>query len=158
MTDIAQQPATEATGRPGFSDVDVDQSKLLPLEGTTPLTVYVRGATDANGKQIAEFSSSSDPNAEWFSGGMSWVSDREHALFIVFSFIAPVTGVECDLPYSPVYGPDLTSQDMCILPVRNAKVIWKFWVTFANNQRHDPKILVTPILGGADPGARSGKA
>jgi hypothetical protein len=141
MTDTVRQPAVEANGKKGASAVDA-ASNLLPLKGDEPITVYVRATFDPDGKQIAEFAC--DPNGEWYSGGLSWKS-QHNALFVTFSLDTSVTGIKCDLPYSPVFGPTLASQLMCILPAYHARVVYGFWVSFPNNPPHDPKIVVSPI-------------
>lgn len=154
MTDIAQRPATGAKRPTRFSSLEGEPLDLLELTGLEHQTVFVR-KKELNGQTIAEFSTVAD---EWYTGGLFWASDSEHAKFITFSYDDSITGIECDLPYSVVHGTKPQLQDLAIPSAREAKITYSFWVNFGPNLRHDPKILVTPINTTGDGNARTGKA
>jgi hypothetical protein len=160
MTDIVRETQAAAT----IPAVEADDDLLL-LVGADPKTVLVR-ARELNGKTIPEFACNPTSDRDWFTGGLRWDANPEHALFITFSFekstdIWPV-GVQTDLPSSPPYAPAsstvLSRQDVCILPISQAAVQYQFVVKFSNQQSHDPKILVTPINARPIKGNRSGQA
>jgi len=145
MTDFVQQAATQATQRPGLSNVDIDAENRLTLK-ENPTTVFVKLVPDADGKPVPGFAS--DPNGPYALGGLSWGSSSDRSMFVTFSYTSPVTGIECDLPYSPMFGPDQSLQNLCIVPAREARVTYQFFVLVSGGPKHDPKIVVTPIDGG----------
>lgn len=165
MTSIVRETQAAATRRAAGVETDDDNDDLLVLLGADPKTVLVR-ARELNGKTIAEFACNPTSDRDWFTGGLKWESNPEHAMFITFSFekspdTSPV-GIQTDLPSSPPYAPPgstaLSRQDVCILPISQAEVQYQFLVKFSNQQSHDPKILVTPINAMPNKGNRSGQA
>ena len=151
MTDIARHP-TNQTQPTGLSSVD--PTGLLLLTGDDPVTVFVK--QDPLTKH-AVFASKAD--GTYFAGGISWTSGPTNALFVTFSMTPPVSGIECELPYSVPYEADHSKLDLCLLPVSEAKVMYQFFVNFSDGTpRHDPVIIITPITATGNGSAVTGAA
>lgn len=156
MTDIVRDPMTRATRRPAIPSVNND-STLLPLSGDQSQLVRVR-TVKLNDQITAEFTQDMQEDADWFTGGLKWQTvDPQFALFVTFVFdpssIVPIVRLECNLPLSvPYMSPGATGlrQDMCILPALQAAVDYHLLVVDSDDNKYDPKMIVTPINGIVD--------
>ena len=134
MTDLASQADVNATETHAAAD---QKPGLLTIPGGAPITLYIN-AKRSGDVFIAGFGLTS--HGPFYTGGVTWSSVGEYAMFVKFHFLKHVTGIDCDaLPYSPVYS---GKQDLCILAA--APATYPFYVYFDDNTRHDPQIIVTP--------------
>lgn len=110
----------------------------LPLSTNQPTQVWV-GKFTKSGQTISGFADNT--NGPFYRGGVDWSpSSSEYGLFITFVLMSGVAEVDCaNLLYSPVVN---TTQLMSVPP---AKKSYDFNVTFDTGEKHDPKIIVTPI-------------
>jgi hypothetical protein len=116
----------------------------LLIETNNPVTVLIAKFVE-NGKTVAGFAAS--PSGPFYRGGVHWkIQPDDYALFINFQFMPGVKSVDCDdLLYSIPYGALAQNQFLSVPPPVDVEVKYDFFVDFTTGERHDPKILVTPI-------------
>ena len=116
---------------------------VLPLDGNTPLTVYVR--MNNNNPQFST-------DGTTFADDMSWQCGQEYALYITFRLLTPNIELTPRPPGPTLwFSPVITdpnhhrSQLGCVPPV-TVQTTFQFYAGAPGAMR-DPQIVVTPING-----------
>lgn len=132
-----ENAAVRTSHKPVADDSGTIHGKL-PISSPEPTQVWI-GKFIKDGTTIAGFAASA--SGPFYRGGIEWTTDStEYGMFLSFQFLPGVSEVDCDdLLYSPVVG---ATQQMSVPPKKHS---YDFFVTFDTGDRHDPKIIVTPI-------------
>jgi hypothetical protein len=151
MTDLARRAAIETTTTPYAVEIS---PLLLPLpRGSAAKTVYVKTFQTSTGK-VAGFALQ-ETSPAWLFGGMTWAydpSDLQYGLFITFVLGDGIEELQCkELPLFWFSDPSSSddsiqrTQASCAPVAAVAGMEYHFTVTFTDQTKFDPKIVITVI-------------